>query len=118
MPDRRTALAIPKEYVEKLDLYNISHSIEFLDPEDFDTIEAKNYANRWGKWLKRQSSDLQLYDLRHSWAKRSIRMGVPSGLAAKALGHSISVFEQTYLSTLDEEDIAAFASKMNWMVIR
>tara|TARA_B100001029_G_scaffold42717_1_gene33389 strand:+ start:128 stop:1345 length:1218 start_codon:yes stop_codon:yes gene_type:complete len=112
VPDRRTALALPKVYVEKLDLYNISRSLEFLDPEDYDPIEAKNFTNRWGKWLKRQSPDLQLYDLRHSWAKRSIRMGVTSGLAAKALGHSVSVFEQTYLSTLDEEDIAAFASKM------
>ena len=112
LPDRRTAMALPKGYEEKLDLYNISRSVEFLEPEDFDPIEAKSFTNRWGKWLKRQSPDLQLYDLRHSWAKRSIREGVPSGLAAKALGHSISVFEETYLSTMDEIDIASFVSKM------
>ena len=112
VPERRTALALPKGYEEKLDLYNISRSVEFIEPEDFDPIEAKSFSNRWGKWLKRQRPDLQLYDLRHAWAKRSIREGVPSGLAAKSLGHSVQVFEETYLSTLDEEDIAAFASKM------
>ena len=113
VPERRTALALPKGYEEKFDLYNICRSVEFIEPEDFDPIEAKSFSNRWGKWLKRQRPDLQLYDLRHAWAKRSIREGVPSGLAAKALGHSLSVFEQTYLSTLDEEDISAFAARMH-----
>ena len=113
VPERRTALALPKGYEEKLDLYNISRSVEFIEPEDFDPSEAKSFSNRWGKWLKRQRPDFQLYDLRHAWAKRSIRDGVPSGLAAKSLGHSVQVFEETYLSTLDEEDIAAFAARMH-----
>tara|TARA_Y100001968_G_C19077840_1_gene581553 strand:- start:27 stop:203 length:177 start_codon:yes stop_codon:yes gene_type:complete len=50
--------------------------------------------------------------IQHFWAKRSIRLGVPSGLAAKALGHSVAVIEETYLSKMDETDIAAFISKM------
>tara|TARA_Y100001968_G_C18681906_1_gene402816 strand:- start:302 stop:421 length:120 start_codon:yes stop_codon:yes gene_type:complete len=35
------------------------------------------------------------------------------GLAAKALGQRVAVFEETYLSTMDKEDILAFATKMH-----
>ena len=111
LPIKRTALALPSEYVEKLDLYNISRELEFKKPEDFDPVEAKRLTEAWGKWLQRQKPDLKLYDCRHGWATRSIQAGVPSALAAKCLGHSIKVFEETYLQSLNENDIATFAAK-------
>ena len=39
--------------------------MEFIEPEDFDQIDAKSFTNRLVKWLKRHNPDLQLYDLRH-----------------------------------------------------
>ena len=39
-------------------------------------------------------------------------MGVSSVLSAKALGLSVWVFEQTYLSNFNEEDIAAIDRRM------
>ena len=81
---------------------------EFKNPTDFDPVASKKITDQWGRWIKKYDPELQLYDLRHSWARRSIVQGVPSGLAAKCLGHSISVFEKTYLSSTTEKDMADY----------
>jgi len=111
LPTWRTTMAIPKDFPEKLNLIDqISRPIEFKNPEDFDPVESKKITDQWGRWIKKYDPELQLYDLRHSWARRSIIQGVPSGLAAKCLGHSISVFEKTYLSTTTEKDMVDYQS--------
>ena len=39
-----------------------------METEDFDPIEAKSFSSPWGKWLKRKTTNLQLYDLIHARA--------------------------------------------------
>ena len=107
----RTAMALPKDYVDKLHLYEISRPIEFKYPKDFDPKTTKYLTDSWGSWLDKKYPGLNLYDLRHSWAKRSITASVPTGLAAKCLGHSVSIFEKTYLSTIDEKDVADYITE-------
>ena len=111
VPERRTALALPKGYEEKLDLYNISRSVEFIEPEDFDPIEAKSFSNRWGKWLKRQRPDLQLYDLRHYWGIKSTKSDLSTANAAESMGHSVKIHQDTYLSTFALKDAREVAAK-------
>ena len=110
LPTIRTAMALPAELVDKLDLNQISRPLEFKHPKEFDPKATKYLTDSWGSWLDKKYPGLNLYDLRHSWAKRSINEGVPTGLAARCLGHSITVFEKTYLSTIDEKDVADYIS--------
>ena len=111
LPTWRTTMAIPKDYPEKLNLFQISRPIEFKNPSDFDPIASKRITDQWGRWIKKYDPELQLYDLRHSWARRSIIEGVPSGLASKCLGHSIGIFEKTYLSTTSEKDVVDYLNR-------
>jgi len=104
-------MALPTTYVKKLNLLDISKPLEFKNPIDFDPTATKYLTDSWASWLDKKYPGLNLYDLRHSWAKRSIDEGVPSGLAAKCLGHSIKVFEDTYLRTVNELDVANFVKK-------
>jgi integrase len=53
---------------------------------------------------------MQLYDFRHSWAIRSIRESVPTGLAARCMGHDIAVHTRTYHRWLEQADVAAFVA--------
>tara|TARA_Y100001972_G_scaffold4169_1_gene4760 strand:- start:2 stop:1105 length:1104 start_codon:yes stop_codon:yes gene_type:complete len=111
LPTWRTTMAIPKDFPEKLNLFEISRPIEFKNPSDFDPVESKKITDQWGRWIKKFDPELQLYDLRHSWARRSIIEGVPSGLASRCLGHSITVFEKTYLSTTSEKDVVDYLER-------
>ena len=108
LPVRRTAMALPPEYVEKLNMLEITRPLEFINPIDFNPKRSKQITDQWGRWIKKVKPALQLYDLRHSWATRSIVEGVPTGLAAKSMGTSIKMFGDTYLETLDDNAISNY----------
>ena len=44
-----------------------------------------------------RSGGIQLFDLRHCWAIRSIRRNLNASLAAKTMGHPLDVHHRTYL---------------------
>ena len=100
-----------KRFPKKLNLFEISRPVEFKNPSDFDPV-AKKVTDQWGRWIKKYDPELQLYDLRHSWARRSIIEGVPSGLASKCLGHSITVFEKLIYQPL-EKDVVDYQIEIN-----
>lgn len=79
-------------------------------PAQYDSLEAKRVTAAWGKWLVSQAPGMQLYDFRHSWAIRSIRESVPTGLAARCMGHDIAVHTRTYHRWLEQADVAAFVA--------
>ena len=58
-------------------------------PGAYDSNEAKRVTGAWGKWLKTKFGGLQLYNLRHAWAIRSIKEAVPTGLAARCMGTTL-----------------------------
>ena len=113
LPTWRTTMALPHDYPKKLNLFEINRPLSFKKPEDFDPVASKKITDQWGRWIKKLRPELTLYDLRHSWARRSIIEGVPSGLASRCLGHSITVFEKTYLETTGEKDITDFINRRN-----
>lgn len=111
-PIWRTALALPQAWSSKFDLANIQRPWECGKPGSYDSLTAKKLVEQWGRWLRRNREDLQLYDLRHAWAVRSIRLNLNASLAAKCLGHSVSVHHETYHRWLEGADVAALAARL------
>ena len=114
IPSWRTALALPQELVEPLNLYEISKPLDYKIPKEYNSLEAKSWTDRWNKWLKKNCGhqSLQLYDIRHAWAIRSIRMNLSTAAGAKSMGHEVNVHVKTYMSALSEADMAAVAASL------
>ena len=114
LPHWRTCLALPQHLVEALNLEEVNKPFEINSPQEYDSIVARNQTNYWGRWLKNKVGhmDLQLYDLRHAWAIRSIRSNLETALASKCLGHDITTHVKVYSRYLDEKDIAVAAAKL------
>ena len=81
-------------------------------PAKYDSATAKIYCDRWAGWLRRQHPTIQLYDLRHAWAIRSISKLPSTSMAAKCMGHDIAVHHRTYHRWIDQADIAAVAARL------
>ena len=124
-PEWRTALALPVSLRKEplvddmrggdlilLDMGAQGRSVpwDVKSPTEYDSATAKLYTDRWAGWLRRQHPTLQLYDLRHAWAIRSISKLPSTSLAAKCMGHKLSVHHDTYHRWLDQADIAAVAA--------
>ena len=113
LPIWRTALALPvSDLVCDREL-----PWDVKSPKDYDSKEASRLNKNWGKWLgnnwaKEIAPGLQLYDIRHAWAIRSIHKNLNASLASKCMGHSIDVHHRTYHRWLDEADVAAVAASL------
>ena len=107
LPKKRNAMILPGEinYIKKLNLLDINRPLTFEKASDFSPNASKTICDSWLKWIVKEMPELELYDLRHFWARRSIRQNVPTGLAVKTMGTSYRIFENTYLKTMGEEDI-------------
>ena len=107
LPKKRNAMILPGEinYIKKLNLLDINRPLTFKNAADFSPNASKTICDSWLKWIVKEMPELELYDLRHFWARRSIRQNVPTGLAVKTMGTSYKIFENTYLKTMDEGDI-------------
>ena len=110
LPIWRTALALPKSWVDQFQLQEIQRRWDCTSPSAYDSLEARRLTQAWGKWFVAQAPGLQLYDLRHAWAVRSIRRNLNASLAAKTLGHSLAVHHSTYHQWLEQSDVAAAAA--------
>ncbi len=86
--------------------------LDVSTPAHYDSLEAKQVCEYWQKWIKKRVEGLQLYDLRHCWAIRSIRKSLNASLAAKCMGHSLAVHHNTYHRWLDQADVAAVAAAL------
>ena len=107
--------ALPKEYVEEFDLMNIQRNVEFYGVENYDAKAAKSEGYAMAKWLRAYFGDkeerFQLYDLRHYWGIKSTISDLSTANAAKSMGHSLKIHEETYLSTFGEKDAREVAAK-------
>ena len=110
LPEWRTALALPIPAYK--DTPERSVPWDVTSPAGYDSIRAKQHCDAWQKWLRRQHPTLSLYDIRHAWAIRSISKVPSTSLAAKCMGHTVSVHHNTYHRWLDQADIAAVAAAL------
>ena len=108
-PKPRTALALPFELVERLELLNVEKPFEFLDPEHYDSTQAKSQTDMFNKWLQARwkgGIKLQNKNVRHSWCIRSIvDPKFSDGLAARAAGHALSLHTSTYATGIEKRDM-------------
>jgi len=84
-----------------------ANSWELVGP--LPTVTGKNNSdlgNRVTHAFARYGVPFTPYDLRHAWAVRTIRFGLPDTLAARQMGHSVTVHTEIYHAwiTADEQD--------------
>ena len=92
LPTWRTALAMP--LCEPLAERSLPWEVK--TPKEYDSKESKRHVDMWQRWLGRQASGWQLYNLRHAWAIRSIRKNLNASGCAKCMGHSLDQHHRTY----------------------
>lgn len=66
---------------------------------------ANNRAigSRVSQAFNRYSIPFHPYDLRHAWAVRTIRFGVPDSIACKWMGNSVEIFSKTYHAWMGQD---------------
>ena len=52
-------MAIPHDYPNKLNLFEINRPVSFEKPEDFDPVANNKLLNQCGRWLKNLDQNLQ-----------------------------------------------------------
>ena len=108
-PKPRTAIALPFDLVERLDLLNVQKPFEISDGEDYDSDAAKSQTDIFNKWLQKRwngSTKLSNKNVRHSWCIRSItEPKFSDALAARAAGHSLALHTSTYANAIEQRDI-------------
>ena len=108
-PKPRTAIALPFDLVERLDLLNVQKPFEISDGEDYDSDAAKSQTDMFNKWLQKRwngSTKLSNKNVRHSWCIRSIfDPKFSDGLAARAAGHSLALHTSTYANAIEKRDM-------------
>ncbi len=108
-PKPRTAIALPFDLVERLDLLNVEKPFEISDGEDYDSDAAKSQTDMFNKWLQKRwngSTKLSNKNVRHSWCIRSIfDPKFSDGLAARSAGHSLALHTSTYAKAIEKRDM-------------
>ncbi len=69
------------------------------------TQDPRNVARVASDAFERDGVEIRLYQLRHAYAIRLFEKGVNADLAAKLMGHSVAVHEQTYRRWLQADRI-------------
>ena len=72
--------------------------------KDLITKVDSNIGKRITDQFKRYSLNIKPYDLRHAWAVRTIFYDLPDTVAARMMGHSVSLHTQTYHHWITKRD--------------
>jgi hypothetical protein len=101
----RQAWPLMPEWVNELNLRDLcmpTQSINTIAKVASDYFREKR-PGRPGVKTRPARLPFNLYTLRHAWAIRAMREGFTTSLAAKLLGHSTRVHEQTYRRWINKE---------------
>lgn len=84
-------------YPEWLDRWQLEQSFSL-------ETSGKNNSEKTAKLDKKFKKIIpfHLYDLRHSWARRTLEFQWPHSLAAQQMGHSLSIHSRTYHAWIGE----------------
>jgi len=63
---------------------------------DLSQTTLQRIGQRVTRQFRRYSLPFSPYDLRHAWAVRTIHFGLPDTVAARMMGHSVSIHTRTY----------------------
>ena len=71
---------------------------------DLGHTTLQNIGKRITDQFKRYCIQIKPYDLRHAWAVRTIFYDLPDTVAARMMGHSVSLHNQTYHHWITKRD--------------
>lgn len=71
---------------------------------DLNDTTLQRVGQRVTAQFRRYNIPFSPYDLRHAWAVRTIHVGLPDTVAAKMMGHSVTVHTNTYHQWLTRRD--------------
>ena len=94
------------EWVEKFELSKLGENPELLPNinRDLKIKTLQNIGKKITDQFKRYSLQIRPYDLRHAWAVRTIFYDLPDTVAARMMGHSVSLHTQTYHHWITKRD--------------
>ena len=103
----RQGLPLPKAWIERWELQNKRLPSINLE-RDYRTV-----GSQLGVALRRHGVPFLPYDLRHAWAVRAIHNPqISPSLAAKSLGHSLTVHTSLYQRWFDSASMASLVAQM------
>ena len=94
------------EWVEKFELSKLGENPELLPniKRDLKITTLQNIGKKITDQFNRYSLQIRPYDLRHAWAVRTIFYDLPDTVAARMMGHSVSLHTQTYHHWITKRD--------------
>jgi len=94
------------EWVEKFELSKLGENPELLPniKRDLKITTLQNIGKKITDQFNRYSLQIKPYDLRHAWAVRTIFYDLPDTVAARMMGHSVSLHTQTYHHWITKRD--------------
>ena len=94
------------EWVEKFELSKLGENPQLLPNinRDLKITTLQNIGKKITDQFKRYSLQIKPYDLRHAWAVRTIFYDLPDTVAARMMGHSVSLHTQTYHHWITKRD--------------
>jgi integrase len=94
------------EWVEKFELLKLGENPGLLPNinNDLKITTLQKIGKKITDQFKRYSLQIKPYDLRHAWAVRTIFYDLPDTVAARMMGHSVSLHTQTYHHWITKRD--------------
>jgi len=94
------------KWVEYFNLGNLGNDSTLLPKinKDLKYTTLQNVGKTITDQFKRYNLNIKPYDLRHAWAVRTILYDLPDSVAARMMGHSVSVHTQTYHHWITKRD--------------
>ncbi len=94
------------EWVEQFGLERLGRDPRLLPPvrTDLSRTTLQQVGRRVAEQFRRYALPITPYDLRHAWAVRTIHIGLPDTVAARMMGHSVTIHTRTYHHWITRRD--------------
>lgn len=94
------------EWVEHFGLERLGDDLGALPAisTDLRRVSLKQVGQRVAEQFRRYGLPITPYDLRHAWAVRTIHIGLPDTVAARMMGHSVTIHTRTYHHWITRRD--------------
>ena len=94
------------KWVDYFELYKLGKDPSLLPKinKDLKSKTLQYVGKTITDQFKRYNLKIKPYDLRHAWAVRTIMYDLPDSVAARMMGHSVSIHTQTYHHWITKRD--------------
>ncbi len=91
-------------YPEWVDTFNLRQLTLPAIDTDLNHTTLQRIGQRVTSQFRRYQLPFSPYDLRHAWAVRTIHFGLPDTVAARMMGHSVTIHNRTYHQWITRRD--------------